>query len=126
MILKPNMILPGQDSGEKNTAEKIAENTIKCLMECVPPAVPGIAFLSGGQSPREASNRLNAMNQISASNLPWKLTFSFGRALQQTALAIWEGDDLNKVSAQQEIYHRVKCNRAANIGLYSDEMERRD
>ena len=123
IILKPNMILPGLDSGENKTAEKIAEDTIKCLMECVPSAVPGIAFLSGGQSSQEASIRLNAMNQISASNLPWKLTFSFGRALQQTALAVWKGDDLNKVNAQQDIYHRAKCNRAANMGFYDAKME---
>lgn len=126
MILKPNMILPGLDSGENKTAEKIAEDTIKCLMECVPAAVPGIAFLSGGQSSQEASTRLNAMNQISVSILPWKLTFSFGRALQQTALAIWKGEDLNKAIAQQDIYHRAKCNRASNMGLYSDKMERSD
>ncbi|MFC3560598.1 class I fructose-bisphosphate aldolase [Pedobacter jamesrossensis] len=123
MILKPNMILPGQDSGEKKTTEKIAEDTIKCLMECVPAAVPGIAFLSGGQSAQEASSRLNAMNQISKSNQPWKLTFSFGRALQQTALEIWKGDDSNKVKAQQDIYHRGKCNRGANMGLYGIDME---
>ncbi|MBC6110974.1 class I fructose-bisphosphate aldolase [Pedobacter fastidiosus] len=126
MILKPNMILPGENSGEKSTIKKIAEDTVKCLMDCVPASVPGITFLSGGQDPQEASARLNAMNQISESKLPWKLTFSFGRALQQTALAIWEGDDSNKVSAQQDIYHRAKCNRAANMGLYNDEMERRD
>jgi fructose-bisphosphate aldolase, class I len=126
IILKPNMILPGLDSGENKTAEKIAEDTIKCLMESVPAAVPGIAFLSGGQFSQEASERLNAINEISGSNSPWKLTFSFGRALQQTALAIWKGDDLNKASAQQDIYHRAKCNRAANMGLYNAKMERSD
>ncbi|RNL56060.1 fructose-bisphosphate aldolase class I [Pedobacter jejuensis] len=126
IILKPNMILPGLDSGEKKSAEKIAEDTIKCLMECVPAAVPGIAFLSGGQSPQEASIRLNAMKQNPASNLPWKLTFSFGRALQETALMSWKGDDANMVNAQQDIYHRAKCNRAANMGLYNDEIEKRN
>lgn len=126
MILKPNMILPGQHASEKGSAEQIAEDTIKCLMECVPASVPGIAFLSGGQTPQEASKRLNAINQILKSNLPWKLTFSFGRALQQTALPIWDGHDSNKVGTQQDIYHRAKCNRAANMGLYNDEIERRD
>jgi fructose-bisphosphate aldolase class I len=101
----------------------VANATIKCLLGAVPATVPGIAFLSGGQSAKLASARLNAMNKQYKSALPWALTFSFGRALQQPALEIWQGKDSNIVAAQKALYHRAKCNRAACKGNYSEMME---
>lgn len=123
MLLKPNMILPGLDCSIPNDAEAIAEATIKLLLRAVPAAVPGIAFLSGGQPAELASARLNAMNAQFKSSLPWTLTFSFGRALQQPALELWNGDEANTVAAQQALDHRAKCNRAAVMGKYSDTFE---
>lgn len=123
MFLKPNMILPGLDCSIPNDAEAIAEATIKLLLRAVPAAVPGIAFLSGGQPAELASARLNAMNAQFKSSLPWTLTFSFGRALQQPALELWNGDEANTVAAQQALDHRAKCNRAAVMGKYSDTFE---
>lgn len=123
MLLKPNMILPGLDRGIQNETEAIAEATIKLLLRAVPTAVPGIAFLSGGQSAELASARLNAMNEPSKSVIPWALTFSFGRALQQPALELWNGNEANTGAAQRALYHRAKCNRAAVMGKYSDTFE---
>jgi fructose-bisphosphate aldolase class I len=123
MILKPNMILPGLDSVVQDSVDAIAEATVKCLLRIVPAAVPGIAFLSGGQSAELATSRLDAMNDEFKSTLPWALTFSFGRALQQPALTIWNGNDENIHEAQMALYHRAKCNRAACMGNYSDVME---
>jgi fructose-bisphosphate aldolase class I len=123
MILKPNMILPGLDSVVQDSVDAIAEATVKCLLRIVPAAVPGIAFLSGGQSADLATSRLDAMNDEFKSTLPWALTFSFGRALQQPALTIWNGNDENIHEAQMALYHRAKCNRAACMGNYSDVME---
>ena len=123
MLLKPNMILPGLDCSIQNNNEAIAEATIKLLLKAAPAAVPGIAFLSGGQSAELASARLNAMSNPFKSVFPWALTFSFGRALQQPALEIWNGNKANTKTAQQALYHRAKCNRAAVMGKYSDTFE---
>ncbi|WP_199120256.1 class I fructose-bisphosphate aldolase [Pedobacter sp. ASV28] len=126
MILKPNMILPGLDRKEKKSAASLAENTIRCLLESVPAAVPGIAFLSGGQSEKQATKMLNALQIMAGDRLPWTLTFSFGRALQHTALQIWKGKEENTIFAQQELQHRATCNHAANMGLYDGTTEKRE
>ena len=113
MILKPNMVLPGLTCPEQETVDEVADATVRCLLRAVPAAVPGIAFLSGGQSAELASARLNAMNVRFKSRLPWALAFSFGRAIQQPALEIWQGDKAHVLAAQQALYHRARCNRAA-------------
>jgi fructose-bisphosphate aldolase class I len=118
MILKPNMILPGLACPKQVSADEVADTTVKCLLRVVPAAVPGIAFLSGGQSSELASTRLNAMNIRFKSRLPWALAFSFARAIQQPALEIWHGKETNVPEAQQALYHRAKCNQAARRGEY--------
>ncbi len=123
MLLKPNMILPGLNSAMQESDEEIAEATIKCLLRNVPAAVPGIAFLSGGQSAELASSRLNAMHVHFKTRLPWKLTFSFARAIQQPAMEIWSGNPNNIKSAQEALFHRASCNRAAVRGEYTPTME---
>jgi fructose-bisphosphate aldolase class I len=123
MILKPNMVLPGLNCPKQEPVDEVADATIKCLLRAVPAAVPGIAFLSGGQSSELASARLNAMNVRFKSRLPWALAFSFGRAIQQPALDIWHGKENNVQKAQQALYHRAKCNRAARLGEYNASME---
>ena len=123
MILKPNMVLPGKDCPKQESLEEVAEATVTCLLRAVPAAVPGIAFLSGGQSYELASARLNAMNVRFRSRLPWALAFSFARAIQQPALEIWKGEQTNVSAAQQALYHRARCNSAARLGQYSTEME---
>ena len=124
MILKPNMVLPGLDCARQETVDEVSEATVKCLLRTVPAAVPGIAFLSGGQSPELASARLNAMNLRFRPSLPWALTFSFSRAIQQPALEIWKGLEANVATAQKALLHRAMCNRAARKGKYNGEMER--
>lgn len=124
MILKPNMVLPGLTCASQASADEIADATVKCLLQAVPAAVPGIAFLSGGQSSELASARLNAMNARFKSKLPWALAFSFARAIQQPALDIWHGEEIRVPEAQQALYHRAMCNRAARRGEYNDAMER--
>ncbi|MEO7735487.1 MAG: class I fructose-bisphosphate aldolase [Kofleriaceae bacterium] len=117
MILKPNMVVPGSGCAVQPSVAAVAEATVACLRRVVPAAVPGIAFLSGGQSGEVASARLNAMNaQLGAQ--PWALTFSFGRAIQYPALDIWRGDANNVVAAQQALLHRARCDRAARRGAY--------
>jgi len=125
MILKPNMIVPGLACKKQNPIDEIADATVKCLIRAVPAAVPGIAFLSGGQSPELASARLNAMNVRFKNKLPWELSFSFGRAIQQPALDIWHGNEKNVTEAKKALYHRAVCNRAARQGKYNIEMERK-
>jgi fructose-bisphosphate aldolase class I len=125
MILKPNMILPGLKCHEQQSVNDIADATVKCLLRTVPAAVPGIAFLSGGQSSEMASARLNAMNLKYKSILPWPLTFSFARAIQQPAMDIWQGREANVLKAQQALNHRANCNKAARRGEYSDQMEKK-
>jgi fructose-bisphosphate aldolase class I len=127
MILKPNMVLPGLSCPKQESVDIVADATVRCLLRVVPAAVPGIAFLSGGQSGELASARLNAMNIVARSQksrLPWSLMFSFARAIQQPALEIWQGQEANVLKAQQALYHRARCNRAALHGEYDVEMEK--
>ena len=123
VILKPNMVLPGLLAREQESVDQVADATVKCLLQAVPAALPGIAFLSGGQPGELASARLNAMNVRFRSRLPWPLAFSFARAIQEPALGIWRGDDRNIAAAQKALYHRASCNRAARRGEYSLAME---
>ena len=124
MILKPNMVLPGLDCPRQAGVDDVADETVQCLLRSVPAAVPGVAFLSGGQSCELASARLNAMNVRFKSHLPWAVAFSFARAIQQPALEIWKGQQANVVPAQQALYHRARCNRAARRGEYVAAMEK--
>src|SRR5450759_3619381 len=124
MILKPNMVLPGLTCSKQESVDEVADVTVECLLRAVPAAVPGIAFLSGGQSGELASARLNAMNVRFKSRLPWALSFSFARAIQQPALEIWHGEETNVPTAQQILCNRAKCNRAAIRGKYNDTMEK--
>ena len=119
MLLKPNMVLPGLSCPHQETAEAVADATLTCLLRTVPAAVPGITFLSGGQSPELASARLNAMNLRSRGRLPWAVAFSFARAIQQPALEIWGGEAANVPAAQQALRHRAECCRAARRGEYN-------
>ena len=149
MILKPNMVLPGltcplhkevkevgvgeqqyqvkltdRQPDEEQDIDEVADATVRCLLQAVPAAVPGIAFLSGGQSAELASARLNAMNVRFKSRLPWALAFSFARAIQQPALEIWQGKEANVSAAQQALSLRARCNRAARRGEYNAAMEK--
>ena len=133
MILKPNMVLPGVACAAPASLDEVADATLSCLLRAVPAAVAGIAFLSGGQAAPLATARLNAMHlratapgPASASSLPhlpWPLTFSFGRALQQPALSLWAGNDANRDAAQRALLHRARCNAAAARGHYRSAME---
>ncbi len=124
MILKPNMVLPGLKCPDQKSAEEVADATMNCLLRSVPAAVPGIAFLSGGQPAEMATARLNAMHVRFASRLPWALTFSFSRAIQQPALELWKGQPSNVAAAQRALAHRAHCNAVARRGEYNAEMER--
>jgi fructose-bisphosphate aldolase class I len=124
MLLKPNMVLPGLSCPQQESADEVADATVKCFLRAVPAAVPGIVFLSGGQSGELASARLNAMNVRFKSRLPWALAFSFARAIQQPALEIWSGQDANVKAAQQALLHRARCNRAARRGEYNAAMDK--
>jgi fructose-bisphosphate aldolase class I len=123
MILKPNMVLPGVDCPHQETVEEVADATVGCLLRSVPAAVPGVVFLSGGQSGELASARLNAMNVRYKSSLPWQLSFSFGRAIQEPALEIWHGERSNIIPAQEALYHRARCDSAAHRGEYTAAVE---
>ncbi len=123
MLLKPNMVVPGLTCLEQKTADDVADTTVKCLLRNVPAAVPGVAFLSGGQSGELASERLNAMNVRFRGRLPWALTFSFARAIQQPALEIWRGQEANVSLAQHALSYRAKCNRMARRGEYPAAMQ---
>jgi fructose-bisphosphate aldolase class I len=123
MILKPNMVLPGLACLDQETVDEVADATVKCLLRTVPAAVPGIAFLSGGQSGELASERLNAMNVRFRKQVPWALAFSFARAIQQPALEIWRGQDAHVLLAQHALLYRAKCNRMARRGEYPAGME---
>lgn len=125
IILKPNMVLPGLTCSKQESVDVVADATVNCLLRAVPAAVPGIAFLSGGQTAELATARLNAMNARFKSRLPWALSFSFSRAIQQPALDIWQGKEANSVAAQQALYHRAKCNQAARRGEYNAAMEKK-
>lgn len=114
MILKPNMILPGKLCKSPSSSEEIAKATVKVLKRTVPAAVPSINFLSGGQSEDEASNNLNAINKLGIA--PWHLSFSFGRALQESCIKAWQGNDANIKEAQKKLLHRASLNSLANLG----------
>lgn len=122
MLLKASMVLPGKLSPNQVPAAQVAERTIRTLRRTVPAAVPGIVFLSGGQSPEQASRHLNAMNALGSQ--PWELSFSFGRALQDTALKTWKGSAPNVAVAQKELFQRAKLNSEARNGTYSEEAEK--
>jgi fructose-bisphosphate aldolase class I len=121
MLLKPNMVLSGQECPQQASVAEAAEATLRCMRRTVPAAVPGLVFLSGGQSDVRATEHLNAMNQHGSA--PWELSFSFGRALQAPALKAWAGLPANAAAAQRELLHRAKCNSAARFGKYSRAME---
>jgi len=123
MVLKPNMIVPGKKCPKQNSAEEVAERTVKVLKRCVPGAVPGIAFLSGGQSDEEATAHLSAMNAIG--KLPWALTFSYGRALQAAPQAAWAGKPENVAKAQAAFAHRALMNSLAALGKWSPAEEKK-
>jgi fructose-bisphosphate aldolase, class I len=123
LILKPNMVLAGLTSPKQGSVDEVADATVRCLLRVVPAAVPGIAFLSGGQPSELASARLNAMNLRFTSRRPWALAFSFARAIQQPALELWRGQESNVLAAQRALSHRARCNRAARRGEYNAAME---
>jgi fructose-bisphosphate aldolase class I len=123
MILKPNMVLPGLSCSIQKNVEEVADATMACLLRTVPAAVPGVVFLSGGQPGELASARLNAMNVRYRLRLPWEVSFSFGRAIQEPALEIWHGEQGNVINAKEALYHRAKCNRAAHLGEYNATVE---
>lgn len=122
MILKPSMVVSGKDCPKQAGVEEVAERTIRCLKRTVPSAVPGIAFLSGGQGAESATEHLNAMNSMGPH--PWEVSFSYARALQDPALKAWKGQAANVAAAQKIFYHRAKCNGAARYGKYNKEMEK--
>jgi fructose-bisphosphate aldolase, class I len=122
MLLKPNMILPGRQCPHHATVGDVASATLRCLRRVVPAAVPGVVFLSGGQTPEAATAHLNAMNAMGQQ--PWEVSFSFGRALQDPALAAWRGDNAKVAEAQRIFAHRAACNTAARRGEYTESMER--
>lgn len=121
MLLKPNMVLSGKDCPKPASVDEVAEATLRCLRRVVPSAVPGIVFLSGGQTAEQATVHLNAMNALGRH--PWELSFSYGRALQDPVLKTWKGVPANVQGAQAAFYHRARCNGAARRGLYTKEME---
>ena len=123
IILKPNMVISGKESGENNSVDQVAEATFNCLLSSVPATVPAIAFLSGGQSPQEASAHLNAINHNFKNRLPWIVAFSFARAIQQPCLDAWQGKEENIEKAQKLLANRAKLSSAARQGTYSDQME---
>jgi fructose-bisphosphate aldolase class I len=122
MLLKPNMVISGKEAPQQAGVEEVARATVECLLRTVPAAVPGIVFLSGGQSDRQATAHLNAMNSL-YENLPWELSFSYARALQDLPMKTWKGDPSNVEEAQRAFYHRAKMNSAARSGSYREEME---
>ncbi len=122
MLLKPNMVIAGMQCARQADVEEVARGTIRILRRQVPAAVPGIVFLSGGQSAEVATAHLNAMNALGSQ--PWKLSFSYGRALQAPALEIWKGQETNKEAAQKTFFQRSKCNSAACAGVYTARMEK--
>lgn len=124
IILKPNMVMAGTESAVQNSVREVAEATLRCLRASVPAAVPAIAFLSGGQSPGDAAAHLNAMHIDVKNRLPWIVTFSFARAIQQPALDVWKGQSENVNEAQKLLYQRAKFDTTARLGKYDEEMEK--
>ncbi len=123
MILKPNMIIAGTESAVQNSIDEVAEATVNCLLASVPAAMPAIAFLSGGQSPEDAAAHLNAIHTKFKNSLPWIVSFSFARAIQQPALDIWKGQEANVKEAQKLLYKRAKLDSEARKGQYNAAME---
>jgi fructose-bisphosphate aldolase, class I len=123
MVLKPNMVVPGKKSGKRASVEEVAEKTLRVLRACVPAAVPGIAFLSGGQSDEDATAHLDAMNRMGP--LPWRLTFSYGRALQHAPQTAWSGKSENVAAAQRVFNHRAMMNGLAAMGQWRADLERK-
>jgi fructose-bisphosphate aldolase class I len=123
MVLKPNMVIAGKKSAKQASVEEVAEKTVTVLKICVPAAVPGIAFLSGGQSDEQATAHLDAMNRIG--NLPWKLTFSYGRALQHAPQTTWKGKPENVAAAQRAFAHRAQMNGLAALGQWKADLEKK-
>jgi fructose-bisphosphate aldolase class I len=123
IVLKPNMAISGKKSAKKASVQEVAERTVKMLKDCVPSSVPGIAFLSGGQSDEEATAHLDAMNKIGG--LPWKLTFSYGRALQAAPQKAWAGKSENVAGAQRAFSHRAKMNGLASLGQWKADLEKK-
>jgi fructose-bisphosphate aldolase class I len=123
MVLKPNMVVPGKKSKKQASVEEVAEKTIRLLKACVPAAVPGIAFLSGGQSDEDATAHLSAMNRIGG--LPWRLTFSYGRALQAAPQKAWSGKDENVSAGQRAFIHRARMNSLATRGEWKADLEQK-
>jgi fructose-bisphosphate aldolase class I len=121
MLLKPNMVLSGKECPQQASVHEVAEATVRCMKRVVPAAVPGLVFLSGGQTDQQATEHLNAMNQLPG--LPWQLSFSYGRALQAPVLKAWKGDQANVAKAQQAFHHRAWCNSKARFGKYTEDME---
>jgi fructose-bisphosphate aldolase class I len=123
MVLKPNMAIAGKKSPKKSSVAEVAEKTVKMLKACVPCAVPGIAFLSGGQSDEEATAHLDAMNKIGG--LPWRLTFSYGRALQHAPQKAWSGKSENVAAGQRAFAHRAQMNSLASLGQWKQDLEKK-
>lgn len=126
IILKPNMILAGKENKTQHTEDEVAMATVKCFLSSVPAAVPVIAFLSGGQSPEKAAAHLNAINKNFRNHLPWIVSFSFARAIQEPALETWKGNADNVREAQKLLYRRAKIASAARLGEYEPAMEKQD
>lgn len=127
MVLKPSMVLSGKENAKQAGVQEVAERTLECLQQTVPAAVPGIAFLSGGQSDEQATQHLNTMNRLAESmSLPWQLTFSYARALQHQALTSWKGDANQVDAARKALLHRARLNALASKGEYRDEMEQQE
>ncbi len=125
MVLKPSMVISGKGAARRAPVEQVAEQTLRCLRNTVPAAVPGIAFLSGGQSDEEATAHLNTMNLMAKNlQLPWRLTFSYARALQQVTLATWKGEAGNVEAARKVLLHRARLNALASSGSYDQAMEK--
>ena len=121
MLLKPSMIVSGKDCPQQAGLQQVAQATVRCLRRNVPAAVPGIVFLSGGQSDIVATQNLNAINQLGPH--PWQVTFSYGRALQDASLKAWGGDASKTKAGQDALLHRAACNGAAHNGKYSETVE---
>ena len=121
MLLKPNMVLSGKECRQQASVQEVAEATVRCMKRVVPAAVPGLVFLSGGQSDLQATEHLNAMNRLP--DLPWQLSFSYGRALQAPVLKTWKGEPGNVADAQRAFHHRALCNSKARFGKYTEDME---
>ncbi len=119
IVLKPNMVLSGKECTEQASVEEVARQTVDCFLDCVPASVPGVAFLSGGQTDEQATQHLNKMNQLGL-NLPWYLTFSYGRALQQAPMKAWSGDNSKTVEVHQKILQRAEVNALASQGQFEE------